>query len=80
MTVQAPLDATRQINKSAKAVSELGFEIVDIDGFLGLVETHAVQQHEALQALSSNVDKMTYANRDATVLAQGLRATSAKAR
>jgi methyl-accepting chemotaxis protein len=79
MTAHAPFNATQSINKLAKAASELGYEIVDIYGFLGLVETHAVQQREALAALLINVEQMANANSDATDLAQSLRTTSQQA-
>lgn len=80
MTAHQPLDATRHAHKLAEAASELGYEIVDIDGFLGLVEIHAVQQRDALGAVMRDIDEMAGANRDATDLAHLLHDTSQQAR
>jgi methyl-accepting chemotaxis protein len=80
MTLQKPIDTSNHVNKLARAASKLGFEIVDIDGFLSLVETHAVQQRDALAALLCNIEELAGANSDAANLAQQLRATSERAR
>jgi hypothetical protein len=41
MSIQTPIDATRQMDKLAKAAAALGFEIVDVAGFLDLADSHA---------------------------------------
>ena len=79
MNAQTSLDTTQRINKLAKAASELGFEIVDIDGFFGLVESHANQQRNALNELLSSVKEMASANKDAAEIAQNMRQTSQQA-
>lgn len=48
MTAQPHFPEMKELNGLARTASSLGYEIVDIAGFLDMVETHARQQRAAL--------------------------------
>ncbi|MGC1494531.1 MAG: methyl-accepting chemotaxis protein [Sulfitobacter sp.] len=79
MTLHTPIDTTAQLDKLAKAASALGFEIVDISGFLDLVEGHSKGQRRALGALGESAAEMADANEDVAALVDALAATSDQA-
>ncbi|WP_295311652.1 methyl-accepting chemotaxis protein [Roseobacter sp.] len=57
--------ATPEKNRAlAEAAAALGYEIVDIAGFLDLVEEHALAQRKCLKVLTTRAGDMTKANND----------------
>ena len=80
MTAHSPITTPSPLDQLAQAAAGLGYEIVDIAGFLDLVEGHAATQKQALGALGQSADEVSAANDDAGVLAQALGRTSDKAR
>lgn len=76
MSIHSPLDATADMNRLAKTVAMLGYEIVDIAGFLDLVEAHAKEQREALRSLGHGADVMGAANEEIISLVDTLTVTS----
>ncbi len=72
MTAQLPIDGTKNLDLLAKTASELGFEIVDIAGFLDLVDGQAKEQRTALGALNACARDLTNANADVRLLVRGL--------
>ncbi len=68
-----------QMARLGKAAAALGYEIVDIAGFLDLVESHAVNQRTALTALGESAGEMASANEDVQALVRDLSVTSATA-
>lgn len=62
MTAQPNFPEMPQLNALARAASELGYEIVDIAGFLDLVEVQAREQRAALSALERGADDIEMAN------------------
>lgn len=52
------------MNRLAAAASELGYEIVDLAGFLDLVEAQAHDQRQALGALTHSASEVGQANAD----------------
>ncbi|MCZ4257648.1 methyl-accepting chemotaxis protein [Sulfitobacter sp. G21635-S1] len=79
MTAHMRLDADTQMDALAVAAAALGYEIVDISGFLDLVAEHGASQKNALRALDENTNEMAAANNDATRLVEGLSETSNRA-
>ena len=79
MTAHMRLDADTQMDALAVAAAALGYEIVDISGFLDLVAEHGASQKNALRALDQNADEMAAASSDATRLVEGLSETSNRA-
>lgn len=70
MTAHSEFGELQQINRLAARASELGYEIVDLAGFLDVVETQAREQRTALAALTHSAGKVESANaevRDATL-------------
>ncbi|KIN60929.1 Methyl-accepting chemotaxis protein-like protein [Sulfitobacter noctilucae] len=80
MSAQFPVDGTKNLDALAKTASELGFEIVDIAGFLDLVDQQAKEQRGALSALNACARDMTEANTDVSHLVKGLSAIADKSR
>ncbi|WP_299369954.1 methyl-accepting chemotaxis protein [uncultured Tateyamaria sp.] len=62
MTVQPNFPDAPELNVLARAASTLGYEIVDIAGFLDLVEAQARQQRAALSAVEKGADDIEAAN------------------
>ena len=56
-----PLEHAERLTKAATA---LGYEIVDIAGFLDLVERHAQAQSSGLNTLRARADEMARTNED----------------
>ncbi len=79
MTLHAPLDATVQMDRLAKAAAALGYEIVDVAGFLDLVEAHAKNQRDALGLLDRGASDMARTNREVIGLVETLSTTSDQA-
>jgi methyl-accepting chemotaxis protein len=79
MSIQTPIDATRQMDKLAKAAAALGFEIVDVAGFLDLADSHAKHQRAALDALTASASEVTNVNDEVSQLVDALSVTSDKA-
>lgn len=80
MKAHPSLDATKQINALAEAASLLGFEIVDIAGYLDVVEGQAKEQRTSLSSLKSCAREMTEANDVVSGLVDTLSATSEQVR
>jgi methyl-accepting chemotaxis protein len=64
MTVQPKFTGTAKPDRLTKAAAALGYEIVDIAGFLDLVEADAVAQREGLDVLCARAQDMHQANAD----------------
>ena len=79
MTAQIPIDATGRMDKLAKAAAALGFEIVDIAGFLDLADGHAKHQRSALDALGASAKEVTNVNDEMGTLVDALTVTSDQA-
>ncbi|UWR09738.1 methyl-accepting chemotaxis protein [Sulfitobacter mediterraneus] len=79
MTAQIPIDATGRMDKLAKAAAALGFEIVDIAGFLDLADNHAKHQRSALDALGASAKEVTNVNDEMGALVDALTITSDQA-
>jgi methyl-accepting chemotaxis protein len=80
MTQRPSYDTTTQMDKLATTASALGYEIVDIAGFLDMVDGLAKDQQSALISLTSCANDMTQANSDVMVLVQNLNETADQAR
>ena len=76
MSIHTPLDTTADINRLAKTAAMLGYEIVDIAGFLDLVEAHAKDQRVALTSLGRGADVVGKANEEIISLVDTLSVTS----
>lgn len=76
MSVNPPDLAIRQIDRLAEKSSALGSEIVDIAGFLDLLERQAQEQRAALKTLAINTREMTRANADSNAILEALIASS----
>ncbi|MBM2292783.1 chemotaxis protein [Sulfitobacter pseudonitzschiae] len=64
MTAHSEIAELQQINRLAARASELGYEIVDLAGFLDVVETQSREQRTALAALTQSAIKVETANAD----------------
>ncbi|MGC3937108.1 methyl-accepting chemotaxis protein [Roseobacter sp. EG26] len=64
MTVQPQLTEDVHTDRLTKAAAALGYEIVDIAGFLDLVEEHAREQRKSLKVLDERASEMGQANSD----------------
>ncbi|ASM72484.1 MULTISPECIES: methyl-accepting chemotaxis protein [Roseobacteraceae] len=62
MTTHSEFSELQQINRLSARASELGYEIVDLAGFLDVVETQAREQRTALAALTQSATKIEIAN------------------
>ncbi|MEX0310109.1 MAG: methyl-accepting chemotaxis protein [Tateyamaria sp.] len=62
MTAHPDIPEARQLNALATAASSLGYEIVDLAGFLDLVEADARDQRSALEQLSDSAEQIQAAN------------------
>ncbi|NNE52800.1 MAG: methyl-accepting chemotaxis protein [Sulfitobacter sp.] len=76
MNIERPDEARERMLKLGKAAAALGFEIVDIAGFLDLVDEHARQQGDALVALRQSAAETVAANADALTLVSALGQTA----
>ena len=79
MTLHTPIDHTREMNTLAEAAAALGYEIVDIAGFLDVLEENARNDRKAIIALKDGADKMAEANKSITTLVSVLTTTSDQA-
>lgn len=79
MTLHTPIDHTREMNTLAEAAAALGYEIVDIAGFLDVLEENARNDRKAIIALKDGADKMAEANKSITTLVSALTTTSDQA-
>jgi methyl-accepting chemotaxis protein len=64
MSLLHPHDAAPTIDRLTSAAAALGYEIVDIAGFLDLVEEHARAQTGGLNVLKERVGEVSAANAD----------------
>ncbi|MCV3270962.1 methyl-accepting chemotaxis protein [Roseobacter sinensis] len=64
MTVHPQLSDSIYTDRLTEAAAALGYEIVDISGFLDLVEEHARAQRKGLAVLGARADDMGRANSD----------------
>ncbi|MBW4708783.1 chemotaxis protein [Roseobacter sp. YSTF-M11] len=64
MTVQPQFTDRKHTDRLTKAAAALGYEIVDIAGFLDLVEQHAREQRKSLTVLDERAADMGRANSD----------------
>ncbi|WP_299042213.1 methyl-accepting chemotaxis protein [uncultured Tateyamaria sp.] len=62
MTAQPDFPEMSQLHALARAASTLGYEIVDLAGFLDLVETQARDQRKALRVVSDGATEIETAN------------------
>lgn len=62
MTAQPDFPEVPQLNTLARAASALGYEIVDLAGFLDMVEVQAHDQRASLNVLSSGAAEIEKAN------------------
>ncbi|WP_299140884.1 methyl-accepting chemotaxis protein [uncultured Tateyamaria sp.] len=62
MTARQEFPEIPQLNALARAAATLGYEIVDIAGFLDMVEAQALEQRTALSALESGASDIEAAN------------------
>jgi methyl-accepting chemotaxis protein len=72
MSLPERLSADPQVDRLTAAAAALGYEIVDIAGFLDLVEEHARAQTESVIVLRAKAKIMTDANADARQAVQSL--------
>lgn len=64
MTLQPQFAENKHTERLTKAAAALGYEIVDIAGFLDLVEEHARAQRKGLTVLNARATEMGQANSD----------------
>ncbi len=64
MLRQSQFAAPHQVDRLTKAAAALGYEIVDIAGFLDLVDEHARAQTRGLNVLKARTEDMSVANAD----------------
>ncbi|MEM9639070.1 MAG: methyl-accepting chemotaxis protein, partial [Pseudomonadota bacterium] len=64
MTLQPQVSDNRHTDRLTQAAAALGYEIVDIAGFLDLVEEHARAQRKGLTVLDARASEMGKANSD----------------
>ncbi|WP_298836041.1 methyl-accepting chemotaxis protein [uncultured Roseobacter sp.] len=64
MTVHQQITTPEQSRRLSEAAAAIGYEIVDIAGFLDLVEEHAKSQRSCLRVLNDRAADMTQANTD----------------
>ncbi|WP_300029884.1 methyl-accepting chemotaxis protein [uncultured Roseobacter sp.] len=64
MTAHQPIATPEQSKRLSEAAAAIGYEIVDIAGFLDLVEEHANSQRSCLKILNKRATDMTQANTD----------------
>ena len=64
MALQDRFSSAPKFNRLASAAADLGYEIVDIAGFLDLVEEHAQAQTQGLKVLRGRAKDMEQANAD----------------
>ena len=64
MSAQPHLSSQTDVDRLSSAAAALGYEIVDIAGFLDLVEAHAHAQTSGLKVLTTRARDMTTANAD----------------
>lgn len=64
MSIQHKITSPEHSQRLTDAAAALGYEIVDIAGFLDLVEEHAKSQSKCLTILKSRAQEMTQANDD----------------
>ncbi|MEE4188486.1 MAG: methyl-accepting chemotaxis protein [Roseobacter sp.] len=67
-----PAPSSEQSSRLTDAAAALGYEIVDIAGFLDLVEEHAQAQSSGLSILRARADDMTGANSDVMTAVQSM--------
>ncbi|MGJ8626576.1 MAG: methyl-accepting chemotaxis protein [Sulfitobacter sp.] len=79
MTLHTPIHTSNQLDQLAKAAAALGFEIVDIAGFLDLVDAQAKGQRSALTALDESTAEMAATNDDVSNLVSAMGITSDQA-
>jgi len=79
MTLHSPLRPSPQLDRLAESAAALGYEIVDIVGFLDLVETHARNQRGLLSTLGQSAQDVVAANGDVRERVVALGATSEQA-
>jgi len=72
MTAQQPFPEMPQLNALARAASALGYEIVDLAGFLDMVEAQARDQRAALANLDAGADSIRAANASVNTAASDL--------
>ncbi len=78
MTAHPDFPEIPQMNALARAASELGYEIVDIAGFLDMVEERARDQRAALTTLEHGAGEIKTANGAVQAVAQDLTQTVTK--
>lgn len=76
MSIHTPLDTSADMNRLARTAAMLGYEIVDIAGFLDLVEAQAKDQREALRSLGRGADVVGAANTEIISLVDTLTVVS----
>lgn len=64
MSLQERFAAAPEVDRLTAAAADLGYEIVDIAGFLDLVEEHAKAQTNGLSILRNRAEEMNNANSD----------------
>ncbi|MEL7098999.1 MAG: methyl-accepting chemotaxis protein [Pseudomonadota bacterium] len=77
MTEHTHIPDLALLNRLADQASEIGYEIVDLAGFLDLVETRAAAQSEALEKLTSAGDALEAANANTATAASTLQSGAA---
>jgi methyl-accepting chemotaxis protein len=76
MTSHASFPDLSLINKLSGKAGELGYEIVDLAGYLDLVEQQAVAQRKALVELTGAAQKVSEANENALNALEPLQSTA----
>ena len=79
MTLHSPLRPSPELDRLAESAAALGYEIVDIVGFLDLVETHARNQRGLLSTLGQSAGDVVSANDDVRQRVEALGTTSEQA-
>ncbi|ABG32155.1 chemotaxis protein [Roseobacter denitrificans] len=72
MQVPQHLSAQTDVNRLSSAAAALGYEIVDIAGFLDLVEAHAHAQTSGLKIVTARARDMSAANADVREAVQAM--------
>ncbi|MEM1352623.1 MAG: methyl-accepting chemotaxis protein [Pseudomonadota bacterium] len=78
MSATQPAPGASQSDALSNAAETLGYEIVDISGFLDLVETHASAQTDGLGVLKQRASDLTRANAEVEKAAQDLASHTGK--
>jgi methyl-accepting chemotaxis protein len=73
MTLHQSIDATKHMDRLARAAAAFGYEIIDIADLLDLVEGRAKEERSALDALGNASGELSAANGDLQSLAQDMR-------